>query len=100
MSSNISRVKQLISDYDELKRFVSDVFRKVDQDRSGFIDKHQVRGVLDAIAIELGFHIPSKEDAEDIVRMIDINGDEKISRMEFQVTMEKIIQQLGTEVIQ
>ena len=33
------KIKQLISNVDELKRFISDIFRKVDQDRSGFIDK-------------------------------------------------------------
>lgn len=39
MSTNLPKIKQLITNVDELKRFVSDVFRKVDQDRSGFIDK-------------------------------------------------------------
>jgi hypothetical protein len=38
MSTNLTKIKQLISDYDELKRFVSEVFKKVDRDRSGFID--------------------------------------------------------------
>lgn len=99
MSTNLPRVKQLIANVDELKRFISDVFRKVDQDRSGFLDKREVALVLELIARELGFNIPSTEDAEDIVRMIDKNGDERLSRIEFQTTMERIVQELGKDLL-
>ena len=99
MSSQLSKIKQLTSSPLDLQRFVSEVFKKIDSDKSGFLDKMEAGEVLTIIALELGFNKPSLDDTADIVRMIDQNGDEKLSKAEFQGIIEKVIRQLGSELL-
>ena len=99
MSTNVSKLMQLIATPDKLIAFVSEVFKRVDKDKSGFVDKHEVGSMLQMIAFELGFDSPSSEDCFDIVRMMDKNGDEKLSKGEFQFTIEQILKTLGEEIL-
>ena len=62
----------------EVQEDINKVFREFDEDKSGFID----RGELKMVASQLGLNL-NAGDVSNMIGDIDLNGDGKISPEEF-----------------
>ncbi|CAD8065258.1 unnamed protein product [Paramecium sonneborni] len=64
--------------------FSNRVFDKYDKNKSGFIEKDELTLLLNNLAKEINSQLPTKKEIDYIVRYLDKNNDQKISRNEFQ----------------
>ena len=78
-----SKFEDLLKDSKKMKKLMEQAFRKVDIDGSGFLERSEFEQVLIQIAKEIGVDNPTREEVEDILDLIDENGDDRISNSEF-----------------
>jgi hypothetical protein len=64
----------------DVKKSIKKIFDTFDKDKSGFIDKNELKGV----AAELGLNM-GQIDIENMIKDLDLNGDGKISTDEFNL---------------
>lgn len=87
--------KKLIKDKEALQKIMESAFRSVDIDGSGFLEKPELEQVLITVAKDIGVETPTKEDVEDILEEIDENGDERLSRKEFEELIKQIVDMMA-----
>jgi calmodulin len=88
--------KKLIKDKEGLQKIMESAFRSVDIDGSGFLEKPELEQVLIQVAKDIGVETPTKEDVEDILEEIDENGDERLSKQEFEELIKQIVEMMAT----
>lgn len=82
----------------KLEDIISSIYCYYDCDRSDFLKKTEFAKVLTKLIRDMGGDTPSLEDIEDIMYDLDANGDGQISKSEFKLLMEKVIDILGNDV--
>jgi calmodulin len=65
-------------------------FKIVDSDGSGFLDKVELEEVLIRITNDMGLETPSHEDVEEVLRLVDENGDGKLSKEEYNLLADEV----------
>ena len=88
--------KKLIRDTKQLKRIMESAFRAVDIDCNGFLEKVELEQVLIQVAKDIAVESPTKDEVTDILEEIDENGDEKISKDEFQNLIQQILEMIAS----
>lgn len=83
----------------QIKQLLVDSFRRVDADKSGFLEKHELEDVLRRMTKGLGLEDPSGEDVDFIMKELDINGDGKLSKEEFQQLVNQVLHVLKDQIM-
>jgi Ca2+-binding EF-hand superfamily protein len=91
------KLEPLMKDPKKMKKLMEDSFAKVDVDGNGVLDHAEFEQVLVQIAKEIGVDSPTREEVDNILDLIDENGDGTISRDEFADLIEKVFQMLESE---
>ena len=86
----------MIRDTKQLKRIMESAFRAVDIDCNGFLEKVELEQVLIQVAKDIAVESPTKDEVTDILEEIDENGDEKISKDEFQNLIQQILEMIAS----
>lgn len=74
-----------------VRDLLESAFKKIDQDKSGFLERRELEEVLRTLTRCLGLDDPSPDDVADVMRELDRNGDERLSREEFQSLIEQVL---------
>ena len=67
-------------------------FQKVDLDKNEALDRKEFEQVLIQISREVGVDIPTKDEVDDLLTLLDENGNNKIEFEEFCNLIEKVFQ--------
>lgn len=88
---NKEEVKKKVMDESVFGPLVDDTFTNADTDKSGFIERGELKSVLNEISEALG--IPSPTDAEIDVELkrLDTNNDGKVSKQEFRTLVKDLV---------
>ena len=84
-------VKSILNDKETIFKLAKAAFDQIDQDKSGFLEKHEQEHVLNQVSPDFDFDPSTKEDVDEILREIDANSDGKISLTEFQILVKQIL---------
>ena len=80
----------------EIKEIIKKAFDAYDEDGSGFLERPEIRRLLDDACKELGTPIISDEHLDKIIDVVDNNSDGKFSVDELSSIIKPILQrQLG-----
>ncbi|CAK62303.1 unnamed protein product (macronuclear) [Paramecium tetraurelia] len=75
--------------------FSNRVFDKYDKDKSGFIEIDELTSLLNNFAKEIKSQPPTQNEINYMLRFLDKNNDQKISRTEFQKLGQLMVKVLG-----
>ena len=70
---------------------------KVDVNNNGKLERGQFEQVLIQIAKEIDVDSPTKDEVDELLETIDVNGDNSIDRAQFSDLIEKVFIMLSTE---
>lgn len=62
-----------------------------DHDKSGYIERHELGQLLKNLTDAFNVEEPSEEDINDILKELDVNGDGKISKEQFEQLITDVI---------
>ena len=75
---------EIILSFQDKIKIVSDLaFDAVDLDSSGYLDKEELSEVMKNVAYEMKVKPPTDSDIEAVLKELDENYDEKVSKDEF-----------------
>ena len=66
-------------------------FRDFDLDKSGFLERHEFKAVLQKVTCIFNVEDPSESDIDAVMKELDFNGDGKISQEEFEFIKKLVI---------
>jgi Ca2+-binding EF-hand superfamily protein len=79
------------------KKELSAAFKNFDVDRSGVLEKNEFGHLLKRIASAFHVEEPSFAEIDNVVQALDVNGDGKITRDEFEQLIHEIIEIIKEE---
>lgn len=84
-------VRKKINDPQIFNLIVDSSFDDADKNKSGFIEKSELKKVFDEISTK--FHAPfaSEEEVTKELKRLDLNKDSKLSKKEFSVLVKEIL---------
>jgi Ca2+-binding EF-hand superfamily protein len=59
------------------------IFSEYDADKSGFIEKNEIKQLLIDLSNEIGIDTPADKDVVEVMTRFDVNKDTKLSKEEF-----------------
>lgn len=87
-----------LKDPKTVKETTARIFKKLDSDKSGFIDKGEFKKGLEEIAAELGIPNPTEENIQKSFEILDKNGDGKISKKELSALVKYVFDLMIREI--
>ena len=93
---SVNSVKKLVAKKTQYSEFTSSVFDKYDKNKSGYIEKDELRELINDMAEQLNLgHDISQDDVKKILETIDTQESGKISKEEFtKLSREKLLYSL------
>ena len=80
---------------EQIKEIIRKAFQAYDEDCSGFLERQEIRRLLDDACMEFGTPMVSDEHLDNIIEAVDDNGDGMFSTDEltelFQPILEKLL---------
>ena len=73
------------------KKQLKNAFHTFDTDNSGTIERHELGQLLRRLTDAFNVEEPSQEDINDILKELDVNGDGKISQLEFEALVVEVV---------
>ena len=70
-------------------------FDAIDTDKSGEIEKDELKETLIEIAKEIGIPVPSENDVLIVLYELDQDGDDKVNRDEFEYMLVKVLEKMA-----
>lgn len=86
-------IKKLLADDNALKAIAEAAFKKVDTDNSGFIDRNELKALMDE-ASQGNFPSVTEAELDEIYKGLDTNNDGKISVDEFSVLIRAVLESM------
>lgn len=83
---------QALSQENEIKEIIKKAFDAYDEDGSGFLERAEIRRLLDDACKELGTPIIGDEHLDKIIKVVDNNSDGKFSVDELSSIIKPILQ--------
>lgn len=71
----MATIKDILSDPDKVDMLAKVTFAAVDTDQSGYIDRSELKAVMNSIGIELDFESATEEDVEEIIKELSSEND-------------------------
>lgn len=87
-------IRKILADKNLLNDVSNKAFEAVDVDHSGFIERDELRLILDHISSETGAKPMEDEQVNKILDFFDKDKNGKIDRPEFKIMVETIVQQM------
>ena len=87
-----SKGAALFKDPKAMRKLMESSFQKVDLDKNEALDRKEFEQVLIQISREVGVDIPTKDEVDDLLTLLDENGNNKIEFEEFCNLIEKVFQ--------
>lgn len=84
-------VKKKVLDESVFGPIVDDLFNSSDTDKSGFIDKTELKKLLSELGQLLEIPPPTEADVEGELKRLDTNNDGKISKQEFRKLVKELV---------
>lgn len=84
-------VKKKVLDESVFGPMVDDLFNSADTDKSGFIDRAELKKLLAELGQILEIPPPSDNDVENELKRLDDNKDGKISKQEFRKLVKELV---------
>ena len=91
MSDDEKLIKEIINDERKLNVLTQIAFKAVDKDNSGLIDQPELENVMAPICMDMGGEIPSKEDVQEVLDDLDIEGNNTICVGKFKHFIKDIL---------
>ena len=76
---------------DKARKALEDAFRTFDTDKSGSIALHELQLLLMKLTDTFHVEHPGESDVMDIFTGLDVNGDGKINRAEFEPLINEVV---------
>ena len=70
---------------------VDELFKEGDIDKSGYIERSELKKLLSDLGKNFGLSSPSEEVVDSELKRLDLNGDGKISKKEFRQLVKDLI---------
>ena len=71
---------------------IDKAFKEADKDKSGEIDKHELKGVLNSVAKDLNLEEITEDEVKLYLNKLDIDKNEKVDQKEFGKLFQEIIE--------
>jgi Ca2+-binding EF-hand superfamily protein len=84
-------VRKKVLDESIFGPIVDDLFNGADKDKSGVIDRAELKGLLAELGEILGIPPPTEADVENEMKRLDQNSDGKISKQEFRALVKELV---------
>lgn len=84
-------IEKILYDEVELNSLVSETFSALDDNRSGYIDKSELRAMMINIARDVGAELPSETEVSEVMADLDKNSDGKIDKEEFKMLIIRVL---------
>lgn len=75
-----------------------EVFNTYDVDKSGYIDKKELKPLLTKISKQLSLPVPDDKDIQDGLKQLDINQDGKLQFNEFLPFYKQVYEQIMSKI--
>lgn len=79
-------------------REAKDVFNFFDTDKSGFIERCELKPLLNKISKQLNLPFPEEKDIDDGLKQLDLNKDGKLQFSEFLPFYEQVYEQIMSKL--
>lgn len=71
----MATIREILADPDKVDTLAKVTFAAVDTDQSGYIDKSELKAVMNSIGIELDFESATEDDIEEIIKELSSEND-------------------------
>ena len=75
-----------------------DVFNFFDTDKSGFIERNELKPLLNKISKQLNLPLPEEKDIEEGLKQLDLNKDGKLQFSEFLPFYQQVYEQIMSKL--
>ena len=75
-----------------------DVFNFFDTDKSGFIERNELKPLLNKISKQLNLPLPEEKDIEEGLKKLDLNKDGKLQFSEFLPFYQQVYEQIMSKL--
>jgi len=89
--SEADLLKQILSDPKLLAEISNAAFKEADTDNSGFLDKTELKSVMEKLSAENNLPKPNDNDVNEAYAQLDTNKDGKISPDEFSAFVKLVL---------
>ena len=93
-----AEVEKVLNNQEQLTQLCKAAFDSVDEDGSGFLELTEMKKVMSQVAADVGCEAPSEQQVMEVMKELDVNGDEKISFEEFKVLIIEVLKGLVAEM--
>ena len=75
-----------------------EIFNAYDTDKSGYIDKKELKPLLTKISKQLSLPVPDDKDIQDRLKQLDMNQDGKLQFNEFLPFYKQVYEQIMSKI--
>lgn len=86
-----AEIKAQINDPKNFESIVNAAFDQADKDKSGFVERNELKAVFDEISNQFKAPKATEEEVDKQLKRLDTNKDGKISKAEFSVLVKEIL---------
>ena len=79
---------------EQIKEIIRKAFQAYDEDCSGLLERQEIRRLLDDACMEFGAPMVSEEHLDNIINVVDVNGDGVFSVDELTELIQPILEKL------
>jgi len=92
---SLNEILDIINDPIVFEGMMKDLFKIVDKDGSGTLDKYELRNLLSEFCKKIGIPFPKEDDINDLLMGFDTDGDvDVLNYPEFKDVVHRIIKQI------
>lgn len=89
-----SQLRELLGNEATMLQVSNQAFDNFDTDHSGYVDKAELKQMLDYVATEYPFTVPSDEDLTRILQALDVDSNGRVTKDEFLPLVKSIFQEI------